>query len=1003
MAVKTKRERRSAPQAPSSGAVNETQATQTPPTGYPWSEALLEAGWLGAAVVTPLVFSSYSPRAFASAKIVVVQCLAVFMLLVWLANQAEQRFRPQAAVLLSPRPPQSRTAWLTSPLILPALYLALVYVVTSLTSIAPRLSVWGSYQRLEGAYTALSYIVIFLLTATHMRRREQVERLVTAILLASWPVCLFGIAQQLHLDPIPWTGENRPGIFSTAGHPLYLAGYLCMIIPLAFQRLVQVLSASSRGGGRTAGGILYAVSLTALLLLQLLALLLTQSRAPTLGLLAAAGVMFLAWAFLRGRRDLVFTVLVVGLELALLVVLINIPNTPLSSVQRRLAQVPYLGRLSGSAGSGSGTFRLILWDSTATLMGSDSSRLLLGYGPETFGNVVLPYYSPTSIPSTSEGLPERAHNVTLDVLSTTGLLGLVANIVLFCGLFLVGLASLGMHDPPFSQQTRLAALACLLVLGIAGVVAPRIITHTWGLSGLGLSLGLVGGVLVFLVLRVFLWREKREARPASLPLTAALLAALVAHLVDISFAFRLPTTQLYFWLLAAVLARPGWAEADEVSLNLAPPSGLTLGGLLALALTTLAYDFSDPYHLNAPQTAYVGPLLIVLTFVLAGTMAFKVSRGQKAPRLSVMDSATAPWLVAAYLFGAYWLTRLPLEWLNADASALLVHYAIWLFLLVLALGWSQSGARTLRLPALSRVQGGVYGLAGLAVILVVGWNLRPMQADFYLLQGRLAAQAQTWDQSVAYFQRAINLAPNESYYYQQASKAILDRAVATANQTEKDAWFQRGATLLDQARTLAPYSVDPVYNAARYYVTWAQATPSQRLHLERADMALAYCEQTKRMMGDLADIHLTCGLANEVRGNYDQALAEYQRALQLDHTQVQAYVQMGNVYRQQGDIEKAVAEYQNALNAQPALTEASRRLVSLYLEQGDLTAALREAQTAVKRRPTDFEARRDLIGIYVKQGQLKDALREALAAQDVTPPDQRASLAKLIDELKAQQ
>ena len=1003
MAVKTKRERRSEPLAPSTGAVNETEATQTSPNAYPWSEALLEAGWLSAAVVTPLVFSSYSPRAFASAKIIFIQCLAIFMLLVWVAHQAEQRFRPQADRVPSPQPPQSRTAWLTSPLILPALYLALVYVVTSLTSIAPRLSVWGSYQRLEGGYTALSYIVIFLLTTSYLRRREQAERLVTAILLASWPVCLFGVAQQLHLDPIPWTGEKRAGIFSTAGHPLYLAGYLCMIIPLTFQRLVQVFSAVGRSGRRTAEGILYAVGLAALLLLQLVALLLTQSRAPTLGLLAAAGVIFLAWAFVRGRRDLVFTVLAVGLEAVLLVVLINIPNTPLSSVQRRLAQVPYLGRLSGSADTGSGTFRLVLWNSTATLMGSDPSRLLLGYGPETFGNVVLPYYSPTAIPSTAEGLPERAHNVTLDVLSTTGLLGLVANVVLFCGVFLVGLASLGMLDPPFSRQTRLTALACLLIVGAAGVLAPRIITKTWGLSGVGLSLGLVGGVLVFLVLRVFLWRENQPPRHGSLPLAAALLAAVVAHLVDISFAFRLPTTQLYFWLFAAVLARQGWWETDDAALSPSPQSGLALGSLLALALTTLAYDFSDPYHLNALAKAYLGPVLIVLTFVLAGTMTLKVSSGQKVGRRSIMDSSVAPWLWAAYLVAAYWLTRLPLEWLNADAGALLIHYAIWLFILVVAVGWSHSGGKAFRLPALSPVQGGMYSLAGLAVILGVWWNLRPLQADFYMLQGRLAAQTQTWDQSLAYFQRAINLAPNESYYYQQASKAMLDRAVATANPTEKEAWFQRGAAMLDQARALAPYSVDPIYNAARYYVTWAQATPNQRLHLERADMALRYCEQTGQMMGTIADIHLTCGLAHEVKGNYDQALAEYQRALRLDPTQIQAFVQMGNVYRQQGDIEKAIAEYQNALNAQPALSEPSRRLVSLYLERGDLTAALREAQMGVKRRPTDFEARRDLIGVYVKLGQLKDALREALAAQEVAPSDQRSSLAKLIDELKAQQ
>ena len=998
MAVKATGERSPLSQARPNQPDDTPQAAEARSASDGWFDSLLEAGWLTAVVVTPLLFSSYSPRAFGSAKVIVVQCLALFMLLVWLTRQVAQRLGPRNAAPPAASPAAARAAWLTSPLVLPVLYLALVYAVTSLTSIAPRLSLWGSYQRLEGAYTALSYLVIFLLTAAYLRRRPQADRLVTVILLGSWPVCLFGLAQQFGLDPIPWTGEERVGIFSTLGHPLYLAGYLIMVMPLTFQRLGEAVARLRQGSSRALQTWLLVASLAALLALQLVCLLLTQSRGPLIGLLVAAFVLFLVWVYARGQRGLVFTLLALGFELVLLVVLLNLPNTPLPAVRRRVAQLPVLSRITRMVETtGSSGFRLLLWNSTAQMMGANPTRLLLGYGPETFASVVLPYYSPSDIGSTTESLPERAHNITLDVLSTTGLLGLLAQTVLFCGVLLAGLAGLGLLAVPRAGP---AALACLVLGMLAGGLGPRLVTGGWGLSGLGLSLGLVAGCLLFLVARITLWRETGPTPRPALPFTAALLAAVVAHLVDISFSFRLPTTQLLFWLFAALLARRAW-DADEAPALAAQP-GPALGGLLALALTALAYDFSDPYHLNAAQRAWVGPLLMALTFVLAGSTALWANARRDGPRRLFFDATAAPWLVAAYLVGLYWLTRLPLEWLTRDAQALLVHFVVWLVILVAAVAWGCSGAGPLRRPTLSRPQAGVVGVGALALLVVVGGSLRPLQADLYATQGRLAAQTGQWDQSVTLFQRAIGLAPTESYFYQQASKTLLDRALATANPAEKETWFQRGAALLDQARALLPYGVDPVYNTAQYYVTWAQAATTQKQRLERADTALAFCEQSKRMIGTIADVHLTCGLAQEAKGAYPQALAEYQRALELNQKLGQAYIQMGNVYRQQGNIPQAILAYQTALSRQPKLIEARRRLGSLYLEQGDLNAALGEARAAVDTQPSDFEARRDLIAVYVKLGQKKEALREALAAQDIAPADQRPALTKLIEELKAQ-
>ena len=59
----------------------------------------------------------------------------------------------------------------------------------------PRVSIFGSYQRLQGLYSMLSYIVIFWMIVMNMRRREQLDRFVTVVVMTSLPIAFYGLIQ----------------------------------------------------------------------------------------------------------------------------------------------------------------------------------------------------------------------------------------------------------------------------------------------------------------------------------------------------------------------------------------------------------------------------------------------------------------------------------------------------------------------------------------------------------------------------------------------------------------------------------------------------------------------------------------------------------------------------------------------------------------------------------------------------------------------------------------
>lgn len=167
-----------------------------------YADGVMEAAWLAVVVLLPVFFNLYSSRIFEPDKIALFRSLALIILSAWLVKGIADRglARTAEAQLQGP-------TWreiLRIPLVLPALSLLVVTLVSTLFSITPGVSFWGSYQRLQGVYTTLAYLVLFAALFAHLRSAEKFQRLITAIIISSLPVALYGILQRYQLDPIPW-------------------------------------------------------------------------------------------------------------------------------------------------------------------------------------------------------------------------------------------------------------------------------------------------------------------------------------------------------------------------------------------------------------------------------------------------------------------------------------------------------------------------------------------------------------------------------------------------------------------------------------------------------------------------------------------------------------------------------------------------------------------------------------------------------------------------------
>ena len=596
-----------------------------------YCESVIEAGWLAALIVAPLFFNTYSSRVFEPDKISLIRSISLVMLLAYLVKILDggRIWLPAGGggppagnqALAASEGSQSTLEWRLGslwkqPFLLPFVLLAVSYAISTLLSISPSVSWWGSYHRLQGAYTYASYLVIAVLTAAHLRQSSQLRRLQHTIIITSLPIAVYGVFQHFGKDPLPWAQDVTGRVTANAGNPIFLAAHLIMAFFLTLERAVSCFAFLLKGGPRPGGdttsdtapedeqaaptpdhslaGVLAGGCYLFVLVIQLLAIFWSQSRGPWLGL--ASGMYTFVLLLLTGMRPRnyrVWTAAWAGLGLVGLVLLIVLNTT---SIGRSFRQVPNWGRLTTmlDSATGTGRVRVLIWEGTAELIfphepltypdGKDDPvnpfRPLIGYGPETLWMAFNRFYPPELAQWESRNAsPDRAHNETWDSLAMTGALGFLANSLLFLSIFFWAMRWLGLI------RSRRDAILFFSMLAGGGILLSALFQVrgvSIGFLGVNWPTGLILGLIAYVTLAVFLQQTSSAAaahRPRQLLLVAS-LSAIIAHYVEIHLGIAIAATRIYFWTIVALLLGLGmnWLfpetfAPDQISASQAAPRG----------------------------------------------------------------------------------------------------------------------------------------------------------------------------------------------------------------------------------------------------------------------------------------------------------------------------------------------------------------------------------------------------------------------------------------------
>lgn len=415
------------------------------------------AGWLLLAILTPLWINIWSQQPFELPRVALVRTL------VWLlAGLAliTSGFTRQWWQRLGRQP-------MTAALGL----LGLVIVASTVTATDWRLSLWGSTERMQGAVTLLTYLLLCLL-ATQLQLPGRIRRVLMALAGGSGALAGIALLQAGGWNVWGLVSDARSPLYGTLGRANIVGAYVAMTVPLTLALMVG----EERQGRRVLWGVLLGA--------QLLTTALTLARGAWLALIVGLATFGLLWwgrSWRRSREgrfvagDSARKCLLRAGWLAIGALVVAGP----------LAVLGWGAALGGSWGA-----RLAIYRGAWQLIGEQP---LLGYGADAVGVVFWRVYAPELVTLQGrEVFVDRAHNLLLDWMLTAGVAGLLA-FLLVLGTFAV-VVWRAWRDARMEDGRRVVLAG--IVAGVAANLANNMVsfdvtataTAMWLLLGLGVGL-----------------------------------------------------------------------------------------------------------------------------------------------------------------------------------------------------------------------------------------------------------------------------------------------------------------------------------------------------------------------------------------------------------------------------------------------------------------------------------------------------------------------------------
>ena len=156
-----------------------------------------------------------------------------------------------------------------------------------------------------------------------------------------------------------------------------------------------------------------------------------------------------------------------------------------------------------------------------------------------------------------------------------------------------------------------------------------------------------------------------------------------------------------------------------------------------------------------------------------------------------------------------------------------------------------------------------------------------------------------------------------------------------------------------------------------------------------SEEALRHYQKALQVKPNYAETHYNLGVWHKAQGDPDQAMVHYLKALSLHPGHAGAHNNLGMLLQDQGKISEAVTHYRRALSLKPELAEAHNNMGILLENQGKLDEAIGHYREAARYEPDFAEAYNNLGIALTRKGRIKEGIESFSKALELQPDGER--------------
>jgi tetratricopeptide (TPR) repeat protein len=139
---------------------------------------------------------------------------------------------------------------------------------------------------------------------------------------------------------------------------------------------------------------------------------------------------------------------------------------------------------------------------------------------------------------------------------------------------------------------------------------------------------------------------------------------------------------------------------------------------------------------------------------------------------------------------------------------------------------------------------------------------------------------------------------------------------------------------------------------------------------------VAGCTKEQPPKLESAEAYYNRGLTYGKKGQYDRAISDFNKAIELNPKYAMAFNDRGVAYFYKGQCDKAISDYNKAIEIDPEYYKAYSNRGNAYLYKGQINQAIPDYNKAIELNPGYALAYNNRGNVYLNKGQFDQAISD---------------------------